>query len=377
MAETRDEMDFTRSAAMSLGVELELQLVRPHDLDLSRDAADLLARLGRRKLPGAVKPEITESMIELNSSVHTGFPGLLAELETMRAAVVEEAGVLNLRVSGGGSHPFHDWADRRIYPNERFKYIVERYGYLAKQFTVFGQHIHVGCPGGDEAVYLTHMLTRYVPHFIALSAASPFYQGEDTSFQSSRLTAVNAFPLAGHMPFVADWAEFTQYFGRMKQFGIVASMKDFYWDIRPKPEYGTIEVRVCDTPLTVRRAALLAAYAQALAAHHLAERTLQPARAVYLVNSYNRFEACRFGLAGDLVEPYSGVRRKIAQDILESIAQVAPRAAQLGCGEALEELAAAVRVGQSDAGWLRSRYAARASLADVVRDACARWEKGA
>ena len=377
MAEARDEMDFTRSAGLSVGVELELQLVRPHDLDLSRDAADLLARLGRRKLPGAVKPEITESMIELNSSVHAGYPSLLEELELMRAAVVEEAGVLNLRVSGGGSHPFHDWADRRIYPNERFRTIVERYGYLAKQFTVFGQHIHVGCPGGDDAVYLTHMLTRYVPHFIALSAASPFYQGEDTSFQSSRLTAVNAFPLAGHMPFVADWAEFTQYFGRMKQFGIVASMKDFYWDIRPKPEYGTVEIRVCDTPLTVRRAALLAAYAQALAAHHLAERSLPPARAVYLVNSYNRFEACRFGMAGDLVEPYSGVRKKIGQDILESMERVAPRAAQLDCSEALDELAAMVRLGQSDATWLRGRYAARASLADVVRDACARWEKGA
>ncbi len=370
-------MNFSRSAGFSVGVELELQLVRPHDLDLSRDAADLLARLARRKLPGAVKPEITESMIELNSSVHTGCSPLLAELEAMRAAVVQEAGVLNLRISGGGSHPFHDWADRRIFPNERFRGIVERYGYLAKQFTVFGQHIHVGCPSGDEAVYLTHMLTRYVPHFIALSAASPFYQGEDTSFQSSRLTAVSAFPLAGHMPFVADWAEFTQYFGRMKQFGIVASMKDFYWDIRPKPEYGTIEIRVCDTPLTVRRAALLAAYAQALAAHHLAERSLQPARAVYLVNSYNRFEACRFGIGGDLVEPYSGTRKKIAQDILESIAQVAPQSAELDCREALEELAAMVRVGQSDASWLRSRYAARGSLADVVRDACARWEKGA
>ena len=372
-----DEMSFSRSAGLSVGVELELQLVRPHDLDLSRDAADLLSRLGRRKLPGAVKPEITESMIELNSSVHTGCSALLAELEAMRAAVVQEAGVLNLRISGGGSHPFHDWADRRIFPNERFRFIVERYGYLAKQFTVFGQHIHVGCPGGDEAVYLTHMLTRYVPQFIALSAASPFYQGEDTSFQSSRLTAVSAFPLAGHMPFVADWAQFTDYFARMRQFGIVASMKDFYWDIRPKPEYGTIEIRVCDTPLTVRRAALLAGYAQALAAHHLAERSLQPARAVYLVNSYNRFEACRFGISGDLVEPYSGVRKKIGQDILESIAKVAPHAAQLDCREALEELAAMVRVGQTDAGWLRSRYAARHSLADVVRDACARWEKNA
>ena len=371
-----DELAFTPSAPLSLGVEIELQLVRPHDMDLSRDAADLLARLSKRKLPGAVKPEITESMIELNSSVHANSAALLEELEVMRQAMVREAAVLNVRVCGGGSHPFHDWADRRIFPNERFRYVVERYGYLAKQFTVFGQHIHVGSPGGDEAIYLIHMLTRYVPHFIALSAASPFYQGEDTSFESSRLTAVSAFPLAGHMPFVSGWAEFLEYFSTMKRFGIVASMKDFYWDIRPKPEYGTVEIRVCDTPLTTRRAALLAAYAQALAAHHLTERRRQPPRPVYLVNSYNRFEACRFGVRGDIVEPYAGAKKKIGDDILETIALVAPHASRLGTSELLEELAAGVRVGESDAGWLRRRQAARGSLAHVVRDACARWEQG-
>jgi carboxylate-amine ligase len=360
---------------MSVGVELELQLVRAHDLDLARDAHDLLARLEKRKLPGAVKPEITESMIELNSSVHQRCAGLAAELEVMRRAVTEEAGVLNVRVSGGGAHPFHDWTDRRIYPNERFRYIVDRYGYLAKQFTVFGQHIHVGCPGGDEAVYLVHMLTRYVPHFIALSASSPYYQGEDTSFQSSRLTAVSAFPLAGHMPFVRDWAEFLEYFGKMRQFGIVASMKDFYWDIRPKPEYGTIEVRVCDTPLTVERAAQLAAYAQALAAYHLAERPHQPSRTLYLVNSHNRFEACRYGFRGELVEPYAGVKKRIGDDILETLDLVAPHARRLDCGEPLAALAAAVRADDSDASWLRARFAARGALADVVRDACSRWEK--
>jgi carboxylate-amine ligase len=369
------EEDFTPSAGMSLGVELELQLVRPHDLDLARDADDLLARLEKRKLPGAVKPEITESMIELNSSVHERCASLQRELDLMRRAVADEAGVLNVRVSGGGAHPFHDWTDRRIYPNERFRYIVERYGYLAKQFTVFGQHIHVGCPNGDDAVYLVHMMTRYVPHFIALSASSPYYQGEDTSFQSSRLTAVSAFPLAGHMPFVRDWAEFLEYFARMKRYGIVASMKDFYWDIRPKPEYGTIEIRVCDTPLTVRRAAQLAAYAQALAAYHLAERLREPARETYLVNSYNRFEACRYGFKGEMVDPYAGVKRRIGDDILAGLAMVESHARRLDCGEPLEALAAAVRADDSDASWLRARHKERGALSDVVRDACNRWEQ--
>jgi carboxylate-amine ligase len=370
------EEQFARSAALSLGVELELQLVKPHDLDLARGAADLIPRMERRKLSGAVKPEITESMIELNSSVQQAWGGLYYELRKMRDALVEEAGVLNLRVCGGGAHPFHDWADRRIFPSQRFQAVVQRYGYLAKQFTVFGQHIHVGCTSGDDAVYLVHMLTRYVPHFIALSAASPYYQGQDTSFQSSRMTAVNAFPLAGHIPFVLDWAEFVEYFAKMKSLGIVASMKDFYWDIRPKPEYGTIEIRVCDTPLTVRRATLLAAYAQALAAWFLAERPQQPARSIYLVNSFNRFEACRYGLSGDLIDPFAGTRRKISEDILATLAVVAPHAASLKSGELMGELGGLVRRGQSDADWLRAQSKGKGSLADVVRAACERWSVG-
>ena len=233
-------MEFAPSESLSLGIEVELQLVRAHDRDLAHEAGDLIDRLAKVKLPGEVKPEVTLSMIELNSSVQRGFDGALAELEAQRAAVSEAAGMLNLGVCGGGAHPFHDWSERRVYPSDRFRKVTQRYGFLAKQFTVFGQHIHIGCASGDDAVYLVHMLTRYMPHFIALSASSPFSQGEDTSFQSSRLTAVSAFPLSGHMPFVAGWAGLVEYFETMRGYGIVEAMKDFYWDIRPKPEYGTI-----------------------------------------------------------------------------------------------------------------------------------------
>jgi glutamate---cysteine ligase / carboxylate-amine ligase len=363
-----DEMRFAPSAALSIGVELELQLVQSHDLDLARDAAELLARLEKVKLPGAVKPEITESMIELNTSVHERHAALAAELAVMRDAVVREAGMLNLRVCGGGTHPFHSWTARRIFPTERFRHILERYGYLAKQFTVFGQHIHVGCPSADDAVYLVHMLTRYVPHFIALSAASPFYQGEDTQFQSSRLTAVNAFPLAGHMPFVADWAEFIEYYEKMRAFGVVESMKDFYWDIRPKPEYGTIEIRVCDTPVDVARAAGLAAYAQALAKWLLEERPRAARRAVYLVNAFNRFEAARFGLRGAAHRSLRG-----AQEAARRGHPRRPRRRDAAGGGARERRGArrargGRAPGYSDADWLRSRYAANKSLAHTVRD---------
>ena len=361
------EMDFKPSPSISMGVELELQLLNSRDYNLARDAADLLSLLDKNGHPGAVKPEITESMIELNSSIHLSHESLLAELREIRDSVVKAGAQLNLRIAGGGSHPFHKWNERRIYPTERFRHLLELYGYLAKQFTVFGQHIHIGCPDGDAAVYLTHMLARYVPHFIALSASSPFQQGEDTAFQSSRLNTVSAFPLSGTMPFVHSWSEFQGYFETVSGYGIVAGMKDFYWDIRPKPEYGTVETRVFDTPLTVERAALIACYVQSLARHILVDRPLVPSREVYTLYNYNRFQACRYGLAGKLVNAYTRQTVSLKRDLLETLAVVAPHAGALGNGAALAQLAASVEAGYSDADWLRGAYRERESLNDVAR----------
>src|SRR5688572_11555045 len=295
-----ESLEFRPSRAFTVGTELELQILNSRDFDLARDAQDLIGLIDKTDHPGAVKPEITESMIELNTSVHQTHDALAQELKALRDTVTQAAQRLNVRIAGGGSHAFHQWTDRRIYPTERFNHLLAVYGYLAKQFTIFGQHVHIGCPDGDAAVYLTHILSRYVPHFIALSASSPFQQGEDTAFQSSRLNTVSAFPLSGQLPFVHSWREFLEYFDRMRGYGIVESMKDFYWDIRPKPEYGTVEIRVFDTPLTVERAALVAAYAQSLARHILADRPLAPSRDVYLVYNYNRFQACRYGLESSI-----------------------------------------------------------------------------
>jgi len=360
-------MEFKPSEGCSVGVEIELQILNSRDYDLARDAADLIGLLEKTGHPGAVKPEITESMIEVNTSIHRGHDTLVAELKAIRDAVTQAAQRLNVRIAGGGSHAFHMWTERRIYPTERFNHILSLYGYLAKQFTIFGQHVHIGCPNGDAAIYLTHILSRYVPHFIALSASSPFQQGEDTSYQSSRLSTVSAFPLSGQIPFAHSWKEFLDYFEKMRGYGIVESMKDFYWDIRPKPEYGTVEIRVFDTPLTVERAALLAAYAQSLARHILTDRPLSPARDVYVLYNHNRFQACRFGLDGTIVDAYAGRHASLKEDILETLALIAPRAAELGNAEALVQLRQDIVAGRTDAGWLREAHKGHGSLNDVAR----------
>jgi len=365
---------FKASEGLTMGVELELQLVDPTDFDLTASASDLLFALERKPFPGDVKPEITESMIEISTDVHTRYQELLLQLGQMRDVLVAAGERLNVGICGAGAHPFQRWFDQRIFPRPRFQELSSLYGYLAKRFTIFGQHVHIGCRSADEALYLLHALNRYVPHFIALSAASPFSQGVDTQFDSSRLNSVFAFPLSGRAPFLLSWSEFERgYFAKMEATGVVKSMKDFYWDIRPKPEYGTIELRVCDTPLTVERAAALACYLQALCRMLLERTDPPPAEDDYLVYNYNRFQACRFGLDGSIVDPKSNENRSLREDILASLRRLELHAAKLASQPALDELYATTTSEGNHAGYLRHQFALEGGVAGMVEAAVRRF----
>jgi len=365
--------EFATSSPLTMGVELELQLVGLSDFDLAPASPDMLDLLNRKPFPGAVTPEITQSMIEVNSSVHTGYAPLVDELRLIRDTLLAAGDRLNVGLAGGGTHPFQQWSQRRIYEKPRFKEVSSLYGYLAKQFTVFGQHVHIGCGNGDRALFLLHALNRYIPHFIALSASSPFLQGSDTAFQSARLNSVFAFPLSGRAPFLLRWEDFERdYFKRMEDTGIVRSMKDFYWDLRPKPEYGTIELRVCDTPLTVEHAAALAAYLQALCSYLLEGNEAPPREDDYLVYNYNRFQACRFGLDGTIVLPQSHESVPLRDDILATLERIAPHAQRLGAGPALPQLARVAKEG-GDAWQLRAVHEREGSVESLVNLALRRF----
>ncbi|WP_151635449.1 YbdK family carboxylate-amine ligase [Noviherbaspirillum aerium] len=366
---------FGVSKPLTLGVELELQLVSLSDFDLVDASPDMLDLLSRRKFPGNVVPEITESMIEISTDVHTNHAELLAQLREIRDTLVHAGDMLNVGVCGGGTHPFQNWSERKIFSKPRFKEVSTLYGYLAKQFTIFGQHVHVGCSSGDVALRLLHSLNRYVPHFIALSASSPYVQGRDTLFNSARLNSVFAFPLSGRAPFLLTWEEFqSEYFAKMEHTGIVKSMKDFYWDIRPKPEFGTIELRVCDTPLTVERAAALACYLQALCCYLLEGMEAPPREEDYLVYNYNRFQACRFGLDGTVVHPQTHEAKTLREDILGTLERIAPFAAALGAEQALEHVRKTAQAG-SDASYLRDKRAQCGSTEGMVNEAVLRFRE--
>ena len=364
---------FGPSAALSLGVELELQLVNTHDYDLAPYAQDMLRMMASRKLPGSVVPEMTSSMIEISTGVCTSTAQVLDELTQLRDALVACADKLNIAVVGGGTHPFQHWHERRIYDKPRFRELSELYGYLSKQFTIFGQHVHVGCPDANTALLTLHRMSRYIPHFIALSASSPYVQGQDTAFDSARLNSVFAFPLSGRAPFALTWDAFESYYDKMTHTGVVTSMKDFYWDIRPKPEFGTIEIRVFDTPLTVERAAALAAYVQSLAAWCMTDEPFMPAEDDYLVYTYNRFQACRFGLDAVYVEPGTGQHLPLREHIRQTMDHIAPHAARCGAEAGLALLREEIQQDRNDARWLRERQGEERLLAEVIRQAAGRF----
>jgi glutamate---cysteine ligase / carboxylate-amine ligase len=363
---------FSESAPLSLGVELELQLVNTHDYDLAPYSDEMLRLMSRYRLPGSVVPEMTSSMIEVSTGVCRSMVQVQDELTTIRDALVKCADRLNIAVVGGGTHPFQQWHERRIYDKPRFRELSELYGYLSKQFTIFGQHVHIGCPDADAALLMLHRMSRYIPHFIALSASSPYVQGQDTQFDSARLNSVFAFPMSGRAPFTLHWCEFEKFFSKTTRTGVIKSMKDFYWDIRPKPEYGTIEIRVFDTPLTIERAAALAGFVQSLASWFLHEQPFMPQEDDYMVYTYNRFQACRFGLDAVYVDPPTGQHMPLRDHIVQTLRQIGDHARKVGAGNGVQSLSEDAELGTNDARWLRDKQGRERLLAEVVRQGALR-----
>ena len=373
-AEPPPELEaFGHSEALTLGVELELQLVNTHDYDLAPYSAEMLRLMEKIPLPGTVVPEMTSSMIEIATGICHSSSEVLGQLSQLRDALVRCADKLNIAIAGGGTHPFQQWHQQRIYDRPRFRQLSELYGYLSKQFTIFGQHVHIGCPDADSALLMLHRMSRYIPHFIALSASSPFVQGQDTQFDSARLNSVFAFPMSGRAPFTLSWDEFGEFFAKTTRTGVVKSMKDFYWDIRPKPEYGTIEIRVFDTPLTVERAAALSGFVQSLAAWFLKEQPFVPQEDDYMVYTYNRFQACRFGLEAVYVEPATGQHMPLREHIVATLDRIAPHAQDLGAAGAIDMLRSSADRGANDARWLRETVARERLLAEMVRQGAERF----
>jgi carboxylate-amine ligase len=183
---------------------------------------------------------------------------------------------------------------------------------------------------------------------------------------------VSAFPLSGTPPWLLVWEEFEEYYKKLMTLGVIKSMKDFYWDIRPKPEYGTVELRICDTPLTVKKAAELAAFAQLLS-YYLLENRRPLSKEIYLTYLMNRFRASRYGLNAIIIDPVNYKHIPLADDITRTCEELKPYINKFDSGEAIINIITAASTRDNGAHWLRKRYLDSNSLSDLVRDQTERW----
>jgi carboxylate-amine ligase len=372
------ELLFKESSNFSIGLELEFQIINPKSFSLISRANEVLDNIQGSLYQQQIKPELTQSMIEINSSVHHKVSDLYSELHKLYGFLLEQASALNISFCGGGVHPFHQWNTQDIYiKNKKLASFGRKYKFLAQQATVFGQHVHIGCNNAEDALYLIHALACFVPHFIAIAASSPFYLGTDTGFSSSRSTLFKAFPFSGVIPFFKNWNDFSKYFYKMRDLGAVESLGDFLWDIRPQPSFGTVEIRVCDTPLTLNKAILITAYLQTLAFYLLEERPIEICPNLYFFYDYNYFQASRYGLHGDIIDVTSEKHCLIYQDILYTLKKVKKYAHQLQTEEFLLLLEHEVKNKKNDAEKLRNIFNETNSFQEVVWNQCQYWEKSA
>ncbi|HAT31369.1 MAG TPA: glutamate--cysteine ligase [Janthinobacterium sp.] len=366
--------EFNRSKLGSMGIELELMVLDRLTYDLLPAAPDILRLLDMQEKKWVATPEITTSMLEVATSILGGYAEAAGELEEIRASVQRAAFAVGAAISGGGAHPFQRWNEQRIYPKERYYESAKKFGYLAKMFTVFGMHVHVGVPSADEAIRVCAWLTQRAPLFIALSANSPCWQGEDSAFCSARSNVVSAFPMSGTMPaHIRTWAQFRAHFERLAGHGIVNSIKDFYWDVRPKPEYGTIELRVLDTPLKPAYAAALGSYARELCIEVYDRPGRWPSDDCQELYAWNRFNAAKEGVGASWIDPEDGSRRQVADVVRGDLERLARRTNDPGFGQAVRVIEALLADG-GQAGWLKGHIDAGSGMNDIARVASEQFE---
>jgi carboxylate-amine ligase len=360
------QIPFESSQRASLGVEWELQLVDRETRELTAGAVEILEELrpeGSQEHPKA-KHELLQSTIEIITGVCTTVAEAKADLAGTLAEVSAVAERRGLGLMCAGTHPFTDWQSQLISPKERYLLLVERMQWLARRLQIFGVHVHVGVRAPDKAIPIVSALCQYVPHFLALSSSSPFWVGCDTGLASARTKVFESMPTAGLPYQLSGWDEFETYMETLISTNAIESVREVWWDIRPHPGFGTVELRICDGLPTLDEVGAVAAMSQCLVEQfdtQLDRGYTLPAPVNWVVRE-NKWRAARYGLDADIVVDEKGTVRPVRQAILDLVEDLMPTAKRLDCEAELADVERVLAVGAS---YQRQRAVAAASGGDL------------
>ena len=336
------QIDFNASPHSSLGIEMELEIVDRDNRQLASRASELLASMSGS--PDIDHPRAKHELMESTIEVNTGVCATVSEARADLAATIEEvaahADPRNLALMCSGTHPFSHWVDQIITPNPRYGRLVEQMQWPARQLQIFGVHCHVGVRSAEKAIAITAALTAYIPHLLALSASSPFWLGEDTGLASSRSKIFEHLPTAG-LPYpLRDWAEFEELMTTLATAGAIETIREIWWDIRPHPNFGTVELRICDGMPTLTEVAAIGALSQCLVEwmDSLLDRGFELPHPRQWTVRENKWRAARYGLEAEIISDENGTRVPARQAIRDLIEELSPVAARLGCPEELRSV---------------------------------------
>lgn len=338
-------MRFTPSKP-TVGIELELQLVDAQSLDLADGIVPLIEFYPQRRY---VKPELIQSCVEIATPVCETTGDARSHLLETLSSVLARCDELGMRLCGGGTHTF----GRRlglITPTPRYLQMKHDYGIVGRNQITYGTHVHVGMPSGNAAMFVMRHMAPCLPLLLALGANSPFWRGHDTSYADYRQCILAAAPTYGLPETFEDWDDFTRFFKAGQRAGTLESFKSIHWDLRPNPDFGTLEVRVMDAASSVESAVALAGLARSIMVYligHVSEDLNHwPFRRQSHWNAHvNRYDAAHHGLDARYITDVEGHARPIRDMVEELLDVVTPAATAIGESAGIEFLRAWVKEG--------------------------------
>ena len=337
---------FRGSPRPTVGVELELQLLDPETMNLVAGAPAILQKTAD---VAHVKAELIESTIELNTDVCEDVAAVRRDLRERISQLLAVTDELGYQVACVGTHPFSKWAEQRITDSERYRRLVDQCQWPARRLMIFGVHVHVGVESGEKAIAISNGLTTYLPHLLALSASSPFFNGADTGLASCRSKIFESLPTAGLPYRLLNWAEFQRLMITLVSAKAIESIREIWWDVRPHPNFGTIEVRICDGLPTLDEVMAVTALIQALVVwlgEKYDEGMYMPLHRHWIVRE-NKWRAARWSTEAEIIVDEDGNLERLDESLVGLVEEVTPVAKRLGADAELQGVGAMLGTGLS------------------------------
>ncbi len=365
---------FKRSEQPTIGVEVEMQLVDLKTGLLVSRISDILSRIPAT-MHERIKPEFFQCTVEVNTDICRTVDEAGRELSERFDYIRRLAESLGMGLICAGTHPISSWKRQKITADARYKRLLQEFQLLGRRLNIYGFHVHIGVTDGDKATAILNILRGYLPHLLGLSTSSPFWSGYDTGMYSSRIKVFEVLPTAGLPPRVGNWAAFEKLVKILIATRTIETTREIWWEARPHPKFGTIEVRVCDCPSTLEDMLIITALVQALVVHlsRRYEKNTLPEIPLRQLVEENKWQAARHGLDGYFIDYQTNHTVGIREALQDLTNRLMDTAVSLGTGGYLDKVETMLQRGTS-AHRQREIFRRSGNLNDVVHDLMEIWK---